>query len=37
MTMKKYVGTANTRPDSRTPLRLPNAITMMKATEIGTS
>src|SRR5262249_37653971 len=33
--MKKYVGTANTFPDSRTPRRLPNAMRITNATEIG--
>ncbi len=35
--MKKYVGTANTFPDSRTPLRFMNAINAMKNNEIGTA
>ena len=35
--MKKYVGRANIRPDSRTPRRLPKAINAMKKTEIGTA
>ena len=37
LTMKKYVGTAKTRPDSRTPRRLPNAMRMTNETEIGTT
>ena len=35
--MKKYVGTAKMRPDSRTPRRLPNAMRTTNATEIGTT
>ena len=34
--MKKYVGTAKMRPDSRTPRRFPNEIRQMNATEIRT-
>ena len=34
--MKKYVGTMNIRPDSRTPRRLPQAMNQMHATEIQT-
>ena len=34
--MKKYVGTAKTRPDSRTPRRFPKAMMITNATEIGT-
>ena len=37
MNMKKNVGTANTRPDSFTPRRLPNAMIAMNASEIGTT
>ena len=36
MKMKKYVGTANIRPDSRTPRRLPHAMNQMQKTDIHT-
>ena len=36
LTMKKYVGTAKMRPDSRTPRRLPKAMRAMNPSEIGT-
>ena len=35
--MKKYVGMENTSPDSRTPLRFPNAMTAMNPSEISTA
>ena len=35
--MKKYVGTAKTFPDSRTPRRLPKAMPTMNRTEIPTA
>ena len=35
--MKKYVGMEKTRPDSRTPRRLPNAMRMTNEIEIGTT
>ena len=35
--MKKYVGTANALPDSRTPLRFMNTMMPMKARVIGTA
>ena len=36
MTMKKYVGAAKMRPDSRTPRRFPQAMIQMNATESPT-
>ena len=36
MKMKKYVGNANIRPDSRTPRRLPHAMNQMQKTDIHT-
>ena len=36
MKMKKYVGTANIRPDSRTPRRLPHAMNQMQKTDSQT-
>src|SRR3954453_18335285 len=36
LTRKAYVGTANMRPDSRTPRRLPQAMITMKPSAIGT-
>ena len=36
ITMKKYVGTANIRPDSRTPRRFPQAMNQMQNTDIST-
>ena len=36
MKMKKYVGTANIRPDSRTPRRFPHAMNQMQNTDIHT-
>ena len=35
--MKKYVGTANRRPDSRTPRRFPYAITTTKKMAISSA
>ncbi len=37
LTMKKYVGTAKIRPDSRTPRRLPYAMITTNAIEIGST
>src|SRR3954468_22666510 len=36
LTRNAYVGTANMRPDSRTPRRLPHAMITMKPSAIGT-
>ena len=36
MPMKKYVGIAKTKPDSRTPLRFPPAMIAMNPSEIST-
>ena len=36
MKMKKYVGNANIRPDSRTPRRFPHAMNQMQKTDIHT-
>lgn len=36
MAMKKYVGTANIRPDSRTPRRFPHAMNQMQSTDSHT-
>ena len=36
LAMKKYVGMAKTRPASRSPRRLPQAIRTTNATDMGT-
>ena len=37
LNMKKNVGAAKMRPDSRTPRRLPKAMRAMNPSEIGTA